>query len=115
MKIKKSQIVPLLKTLVLFDEDTKQEKSGLLTEKIPMSLRRRLQRIRADILVEYHKLVKEENDLKERASKEEFEKELDILVNEEVDIKQDFVSLDMIEAIETSVNYDFELIELIAK
>lgn len=115
MKIKKSKIVPILEVLLWFNPETKQPVSGLLTEKISMSLRRRLQRIRVDVLAEFKKLGLDEKELNESFTGEELSKEIAILLDEEIEINQEFVSLEQIEQIETSVNYDFGVIELIAR
>lgn len=115
MKIKKSNIAPILATILLLDDDGKNEVSGLLMEKIPMSLRRRLQRFRSDLLIEFKRTLSESNELKQKFTGDELKKEVDTLLSEEVTVNHDYLSLEMIEAIETSVNYDFKIIELFAK
>lgn len=107
MKIKNSEIVPILSTLLIYVDG--KENSGLLTESIPLSLKRRLQKIRKDLVLQYEELQKDIEEVKDKPE------ELKILLDEEFDLNHDYVSLEMIEGITTSKNYDFEVIEKIAK
>lgn len=115
MKFLNSDIVPILTTLLVYNDNTKMESSGLLIESMQLSLRRRLQKIRTDTLVHYEQLVKDEKNLREMAKPETLEEELKILFAEEIEINQEYASLAMIEAIETKSNYNFETIEKFAR
>lgn len=146
MKIKKKEVEPILTNLYFVKEKTE---FGLLTEEIPMSLRRFLQRIRKELIEVYDELrtdiveiskeinkkaisqlpsevsEKEYIDPKSEHNKvflekrkefdEEFKKEIELLFEEEFELKSPLASLALIEAINTKINYDFELIEKIAQ
>jgi hypothetical protein len=107
MKLKNSDVTPILLTLLTYKEG--KEFSGLLLENIPLSLKRRLQKIRKDLLVKSEELQKDFEEVKDKPE------EIKILLDEEFELNHEFVSLEMIEAINSSVNYDFDIIEKIAK
>lgn len=106
MKIKKGYIKAIVLTLLHYKNG---KELGLLTENIPLSLKRRLQKIRVDLFKALEEL---EKDFKEVEGKED---EIKTLMDEEITLNHDFVSLEMIENITSETNYDFEIIELIAK
>jgi len=116
MKIKKADIERILSIIVLYDGP--KEVAGLLTEEIPLSLKRRLQKIRTELLNHHNDLVLQRAEVSEKFKaedqKEQLELEMKILHDEPLEVNQDPVSLAMIEAIKTKANYDFEIIELIA-
>jgi len=93
--------------------------SGLLTEALPLSPKRRLQKNREDLKKQQVELAKDSDQIEKECSteadKERKEQELKVLFDEEIKIDRDKVSLAMIEAITTSNNYDFSLIEKIAE
>lgn len=96
--------------------DKGQMVSGLLTENISLGLKRRLQKIHADLVEHYKTLQTDSETLKKECEDAvKLAKEMEDLNNEEVKIDREFVSLEMIEAIQTTQNYDFELIEKIAQ
>jgi hypothetical protein len=107
MKLKNSDVTPILLTLLIYKEG--KEFSGLLLENIPLSLKRRLQKIRKDLLLKSEELQKDFEEVKDKPE------EIKILLDEEFELNHEFVSLEMIEAINSSVNYDFDIIEKIAK
>jgi len=107
MKLKNSDITPILLTLLLYKEG--KEFSGLLLENIPLSLKRRLQKIRKDLLLKNEELLKEFEEVKDNPE------EVKIILEEEFELNHEFVSIEMIESINSSVNYNFEIIEKIAK
>lgn len=107
MKLKNSDVTPILLTLLTYKEG--KEFSGLLLENIPLSLKRRLQKIRKDLLLKSEELQKDFEEVKHKPE------EIKILFDEEFELNHEFVSLEMIEAINSSVNYDFDIIEKIAK
>lgn len=107
MKIKKGFINAVLLTILTYRDG--KEHSGLLLENIPLSLKRRLSKIRVDLLREAQEMQKDFEEVKDKPE------EIDILMNEEIEINHDFVSLEMIESITSETNYNFEVIELIAK
>ena len=107
MKLKNSDVTAILLTLLTYKEG--KEFSGLLLENIPLSLKRRLQKIRKDLLAKSEELQKDFEEVKDKPE------EVKILLDEEFELNHEFVSLEMIEAINSSVNYDFDIIEKIAK
>jgi phage terminase Nu1 subunit (DNA packaging protein) len=107
MKIKKGHINAILLTLLTYQEG--KEYSGLLLENIPLSLKRRLSKIRVDLLKQSEELQKDFDEVKDK------KEEIETLMNEEIELNHDFVSLEMIEGITSEVNYNFEVIELFAK
>lgn len=107
MRISNAFINRILITLLVYVDN--KEHSGLLIEEIPLSLKRRLQRIRKDLIAKQQELQADFEEVKDKPE------ELEIFMNEEFELNHDFVSLEMIEAINTKVNYDFEAIEKIAK
>jgi hypothetical protein len=107
MRIKNSDVTPILLTLLLYKEG--KEFSGLLLENITLSLKRRLQKIRKDLLAKSEELQKDFEEVKDKPE------EIKILLDEEFELNHEFVSLEMIEAINSGVNYDFDIIEKIAK
>lgn len=107
MKIKKGHINAILLTLLTYQEG--KEYSGLLLENIPLSLKRRLSKIRIDLLKHSEEIQKDFDEVKDK------KEEIEILMNEEIELNHDFVSLEMIEGITSEVNYNFEVIELFAK
>lgn len=114
MKIKNSEITPLLITLVTYNRETNAMVGGLLSEKMSLGLRRRLQKIREALLSKHTELVKdmeEVNKLPEGERNAEMQK----LLDEEVEVTFEPASLAMIEAIDTAANYDMALIEKIAQ
>lgn len=133
MKIKNKQILPILQ--LLLSQKDGENVIGLLTEDINMSLRRRLQKIRNKIIEHYKQSIEDEKDiikkfkigkeyleeLKDETEEqkkdriEKYTKEYEIFLEEGIEILEEHASLEMIEAIKTKHNYDFEFIELIAK
>ena len=107
MKIKKGFIQGVLLTILTYKDN--KEHSGLLLENIPLSLKRRLSKIRLDLIKESQEIQKDYEEVKDKPE------EIAILMNEEVELNHDFVSLEMIEAVTSEVNYDFDIIEMIAK
>lgn len=114
MKIKKKSIVAILTVIALFN-DKNQIIEGLLSEDISLGLKRRLQKIRNELLKHYEQLQEDLKDIDAIEDSEQKKKEMDELSAEEVEISQEPVSLAMIEAIQTKANYDWEVIEMIAK
>jgi hypothetical protein len=115
MKFLTSDIIPILQTLLVYDIETKKEIGGLLTEKLSLSLKRRLQKIRTDTFKLYQQLVIDEKEIRDKATPETLNDELNKLFSEEVEIQQEYADIKFIEAIETTANYDFSVIEKFAK
>lgn len=107
MKIKNSDVTTILLTLLCYKDQ--REFSGLLLENIPLSLKRRLQKIRKDLILKHEEITKDFEEVKDKPE------EVQILLDEEFELNHEFVSLEMIEAINSNVNYDFDIIEKIAK
>lgn len=107
MKIKKGHINAVLLTIITYKEGS--EHSGLLLENLPLSLKRRLNKIRTELLEQAKEIEKDFEEVKDKPE------EIKILLDEEIELRQEPVSLEMIEAISSQTNYNFEIIELIAK
>ena len=99
-------------TLASYDMKTGHPVSGLLFENISLGLKRKLQKISKWLISEHVQL---DADKKTASESEDPKKEIAELMDEEVKSDLDFASLEAIEAIKTDRNYDFEIIELIAK
>lgn len=113
---KKSELEPLLLIISSFDTETKKPVSGLLFEEITLGTRRKLQRIHKLIAEEYTKVVGECVDIKKTCgdNKEKLDKEFAELMNEEVKLDIDPISMNLIENISTKHNYNFDLIDKIS-
>lgn len=85
------------------------EQIGILNENISLGLKRKGQKIFDKVLVEYQQYQKDKEECK---GKEEDLKELN---SEVVKIDADKMSIALIEAITSSNNYDFKIIEKIAE
>lgn len=107
MKLKNREIEPLLMSIMFFKDGNPD--GGLLTEKITLGLRRRLQKIRQALILQYEVFKKDLEDA-QVAGKQEIE----ILMDEEFEIQCEPVSMQMIEEIESTTNYDMSIIEKIA-
>lgn len=106
MEFKKSELTILLIQL----QATKGDKEiGLLNEKISLGLKRRLAKIQSKAYALYQEY------LKDRKEAETDPKELEILNNETVTIEADKVSMVMLEAIESTTSYNWEILEKIAE
>jgi HEAT repeat protein len=116
MVIKKRFILPILLTIHSYNKDTGAPLSGLLFENISLGLKRRLQKISKELL-DHDKQVKEDATevLTKFKDKPEIEAEMNTLLDEDITLLSEPVSMAMIETIQTDKNYDFELIEMIAQ
>lgn len=114
---KNSELSPALMQLMAFDSKTGSVVSGLLTEKLTLGTKRKLQKIQTKLLDHYKEYVKhiEEIDKECADDAEKKEAEIKTLNDEEVKADVDFVDIKFIESIETESNYDFSLIEKFAK
>lgn len=113
MKIKKKDISGVLLLIHSFDSTTGAPVAGLLWENISLGTKRRLQKISKELI----KAIEEyKNELAEVEKVEESKRaeELKILQEEEVDISAEPIQMSVIEGIETTKNYDFQMIEIIA-
>jgi hypothetical protein len=110
MELKKEK---LYATLLVLDSQRKSGEEviiqGILNEKITLGLKRRGQKILKAVATHYQEY---ENDLKECG---ENESEINELNNEVVKLDCEPLSLQMIEAIETENNYNWDLIEKLCK
>lgn len=114
MKFKNSEINQILMLLAQYNAKDGTMVGGLLSEKMTLGLRRRLQKIRAAFLVKHEELVKDAEEIKKLPEAEQ-EAEFKKLFDEEVEITFEPASLEMIEAIDTNANYEMTLIEKIAQ
>ncbi len=90
---------------------------GLLSEELPLSAKRRLTKIHKSVYSLYKELAEDGQALRKDCGedKEKFEKEFELLLNEEVEVDAEKVSLSMIEAISTKNTYNFDIIEKFAE
>lgn len=116
MKIKKKFINPILLTLLSFDNSTQLPISGLLLEEMGLGCKRKAQKIRKELLTFAVELEDDGKEIIEKHKDDigEQEKELNILIDEEITLISDPMMLSEIEKIKTDKNYDFDLIEMIA-
>jgi hypothetical protein len=114
--LKKKEIQSMLMQIAGFNKNGEMI-AGLLTENISLGMKRRLQKIHEDLLKHYKELTDDLAKLKEQCGedKEKMEKETNELMDEEVKIDRDFLSMNMIENIQSAQNYNFDLIEKIAQ
>lgn len=119
IELKKRDIEGVLSVIIAFDEKTQAPVFGLLMEEVPLSLKRKLQKIRNEVLKAYEQLKLDESEVNEKFKaedhKEQRELELKTLFEEPIVIQAEKASLQMIEAIRTKNNYDFTVIEKIAE
>lgn len=114
-KFKNSDITRVLIMLAAYDPKTGAIVGGILSEKMSLGLRRRLQKIRNAFLEKHNELTEDLKPINEMPEGEERLAELKKLYDEEVEITFDPASLEMIEAIESPVNYDMDLLEKITQ
>lgn len=114
MTIKKSQVVPLLSNIAMYSKDG-QMISGLLKEKITLGTKRRLQKIQKQLISEYEQLKKDVEQIKSECKSEDQEKEIQELMNEEINLNCEKISFSQIENLETESCYDFDLLEKICE
>lgn len=108
--MRKDKIYSALITISAIDSKNGSPVSGLLHENIPLGAKRKLQKIQKE-LIGFFEEYKEHFIEAEKAGPDE----VAALNSEEVTIMSEPVSLSMIENIQTDKNYDFDIIELIAK
>lgn len=120
MEIKNKYINAVLLTLLFYRDG--QEAGGLLTENLSLGVKRKLQKIRKELLPHLEEFEKdgkqilsafEGKDTPEDIANKK--KEVDELNEEVVKLTCDHALLSEIEKIETDKNYDFDMIEMIAK
>lgn len=101
-------------TIAGFDKDGKVI-AGLMTEKISLGLKRRLQKLHKELSPKYQEYLQDRAQIETECKDEKKEAELKLLDEEAVKIDLEFLSLAMIEAIDTEAIYDFDVIEKFAK
>lgn len=114
MKIKKQYIEAVLLTIHTFNSETGAPIHGLLWENITLGTKRKLQNISKQLRPHSEQFKSDLIEVKE-APEDKRPEEIEILINEEVEISAEHISLAEIEAIQTDKNYSFEIIEMIAK
>lgn len=115
MKIEKKHINNILLTILYFSKNDKgqeYEAGGLLKESLGLGVKRKLQKIRKELLTHSQEL---ETDLKavEGAKEELRQGEINVLLSETVELTSEPALLSEIEKVETKNNYNFEYIEMI--
>jgi hypothetical protein len=117
MKLKNKEVLPILLEILQFkkvDEGSNVE-TGLLTEELTLGTRRRLQRIREELLEKNKEIEKDALEISKLESEEERNKEFTDLADEEFTLKSEPVSLELLENVKTKENYDMILLEKITK
>ncbi len=118
MKFKKPDLEQIL-VLIQAEHTPKDGESvliGLLHESISLGLKRRLTKLHDLLVPLYVEYVKDKSKIEQEAkTDEERVKELADLDAEELEVEFEPVRLDMIEAIETKYNYNWDMIVKIAK
>lgn len=114
IELKKRDLTNTLLALAGFNKEGKMIQ-GLLTEKVSLGLKRKLQKIHKEAATHYEEFQKhlaEVTKLEEGPIKQ---KELTDLLDEKVTLQAEKASLELIEAIETLAVYDLEVLEKIAE
>jgi len=114
IELKKRDLTPTLLTLAGYNKEGKMVQ-GLLTEKVTLGLKRRLQKIHTEASKHYEEFQKnlaEVNKLEEGPIKQ---KELTDLLDEKVTLQAEKVSMELLEKIESEAVYDTAVLELIAE
>jgi hypothetical protein len=111
MKLKKKFIIPLLGQLLVYKDE--KEAGGLLLENLTLGTKRRVQKIRKELLKHYEELQEDIKDIK--GEPEVMERELGILSEEEVEITSELFDINQLDNVSSTANYDFELLEMISK
>jgi len=111
--IKKSEIKALLINIASFSKDGKSV-GGLLHEKISLGFKRRLEKIRNE-LIEHHRQMEVDKSAIEACKDCDKAKETEELMAEEIQLTSQPISLEMLEGIVSQNMYDFDLLEKIAE
>jgi hypothetical protein len=116
IKLKKSELEQALLQIASFNPETKEMSGGLLTENITLGTKRRLQKIHKALIPIFQEFIKDLDEVKKEAGedKEKLNKEIEELINEEISIDAEQVSLSLIENISSEANYNFDVIEKLA-
>lgn len=114
--LKKFELQEALLTISAFDPETKKMVSGLLMEDLSLGTKRKLQKIHKKLHEAYTEFVNDVKEIQEKLKDDavNMEKELKILIEEDVNIDSEFASLANIESISSEKNYNFEIIEKFA-
>lgn len=108
-------VLPILLEILSFDQQTGKESGGLLTEEITLGTKRRLQKIRAELLKQNEEIRKSIDEIEKIEDSELKSKEIKDLEDETFTINAEPVSLEMIENIKSKTNYNMILLEKITK
>lgn len=116
IQLTKSDLQPVLLTIVAIDPETGKMVAGLLTENITLGTRRNLQKIHKKALEVYKELIEDDKAIRKECGedKEKLDKELKELLSEIVKLDVEPIKLSSLDNVSTSVNYNFEIIEKIA-
>lgn len=89
---------------------------GLTSQRVSLGVKRRLHKIFKAVMAEKEQYEKDKKEiLDSEISEEEKKKEMDILQNEVVKLDVEKVKMELIDSIETDINYDFSALELICE
>jgi len=108
-------VLPLLLEILSFNPETNKETGGLLTEELTLGTKRRLQKIRAELLKQNEEIRKAIEEIEKIEDSELKLKEIKDLEDETFTINAEPVSLEMIENIKSKTNYNMILLEKITK
>ena len=114
IEIKKSQLEGIL--LQLNAVNGKGEAMGLLTLELPLSFKRKGQKIFNKLVSEYEEYQKDRKEISEKElTDEQKQAEFEILLAETIKVDAEKVKLSFLDEVVTSFNPDFELLELIGE
>lgn len=88
---------------------------GLMNETTGLGLKRKLRKIQRELLEERKQLQEDHAEAEKIEDEEERAKEIERLLSETFELKAEPAMMSEIEKIESNFNYDWDLIELIAK
>jgi len=115
MEIQKKFIVPILLMLQSFDQKTGASISGLLNEEMGLGVKRKLHKIRKELLTHQAELQEDAKEIDAIEDEEKKKEEADKLMSETVKLTAEPAMLSEIEKISSKTPYDFDLIEMIAQ
>lgn len=114
--LKKRELEQLLLTIAGFSPEGVMV-TGLLKEVLPLKDKRKLQKLHKVVMEPFKEFQKDKEDIKTAVGEDlnRFRVETEILLNEDISFPFEPISLAAIEEIKSSTNYNFDIIEKIAK
>lgn len=116
IELKKSELEPILLTIMSINPETGAPVAGLLTETLTLGTKRKLQKIHQKVLDLYKELLTDVEEIKKECGedKERINKEINELLNEVVKVDVEYIILSSLDNVSTKHNYSFDIIEKIA-